>query len=90
MLQISVQGKKEEEEARKNLHLLKRIGQPEEVAELVLFLLSERSAFITGQAYRLDGGMGAWIGPLPQNGASTKSTKASLLNPSPIPTDGVP
>jgi NAD(P)-dependent dehydrogenase (short-subunit alcohol dehydrogenase family) len=70
MLQISVQGKKEEEEARKNLHLLRRIGQPEEVAELVLFLLSDRSAFITGQAYRLDGGMGSWIGPLPKNGTS--------------------
>lgn len=68
MLQISVQGKKEEEEARKNLHLQRRIGKPEEVAELVLFLLSDRSAFITGQAYRIDGGMGSWIGPLPPNG----------------------
>ncbi len=71
MLQISVQGKREEEDALKNMHLLRRIGRPEEVAELVLFLLSERSTFITGQAYRLDGGMGAWIGALPQNGAST-------------------
>ena len=71
MLQMSVQGKTEEEDARKNMHLLRRIGRPEEVAELVLFLLSERSAFITGQAYRLDGGMGAWIGALPQNGVST-------------------
>ena len=52
------------------MHLLRRIGKPEEVAELVLFLLSDRSAFITGQAYRLDGGMGAWIGALPRNGAS--------------------
>jgi NAD(P)-dependent dehydrogenase (short-subunit alcohol dehydrogenase family) len=69
MLQISVQGKKEEEEALRNLHLLQRIGRPEEVAELVLFLLSNRSAFITGQAYRLDGGMGAWIGALPRNNA---------------------
>ncbi len=70
MLQISVQGKREEEEARKKLHLLRRIGRPEEVAELVLFLLSDRSAFITGQAYRLDGGMGSWIGDLPPNGSS--------------------
>jgi NAD(P)-dependent dehydrogenase (short-subunit alcohol dehydrogenase family) len=70
MLQISVQGKKEEEEARKNMHLLQRIGRPEEVAELVLFLLGDRSAFITGQAYRLDGGMGSWIGALPRNSSS--------------------
>jgi NAD(P)-dependent dehydrogenase (short-subunit alcohol dehydrogenase family) len=70
MLQISVQGKKEEMEARENMHLLQRLGKPEEVAELVLFLLSNRSAFITGQAYRLDGGMGTWIGALPRHGTS--------------------
>jgi 3-oxoacyl-[acyl-carrier protein] reductase len=35
---------------------LKRIGQPEEIAETVLFLLSERSSFTTGQTYIADGG----------------------------------
>lgn len=35
---------------------LKRIGQPEEMAETVLYLLSERSSFITGQALVADGG----------------------------------
>ena len=35
---------------------LKRIGQPEEIAETVLFLLSERSSFTTGQAFVADGG----------------------------------
>ena len=35
---------------------LKRIGRPEEMAELALFLLSERSSFITGQTYVADGG----------------------------------
>ncbi len=35
---------------------LKRIGQPEENAESVLFLLSQRSSFTTGQTYVADGG----------------------------------
>jgi 3-oxoacyl-[acyl-carrier protein] reductase len=35
---------------------LKRIGQPEEMAELALFLLSERSSYITGQTISADGG----------------------------------
>jgi 3-oxoacyl-[acyl-carrier protein] reductase len=35
---------------------LKRIGRPEEMAELALFLLSERSSFITGQVISADGG----------------------------------
>lgn len=35
---------------------LGRIGRPEEMAELALFLLSERSSFTTGQVYVADGG----------------------------------
>jgi 3-oxoacyl-[acyl-carrier protein] reductase len=35
---------------------LKRIGHPEEMAELALFLLSERASFITGQTCVADGG----------------------------------
>jgi NAD(P)-dependent dehydrogenase (short-subunit alcohol dehydrogenase family) len=33
-----------------------RPGRPEEVAELVAFLASERGAFITGADYIIDGG----------------------------------
>lgn len=43
---------KEEE----NLQPLKRLGQPEEVAELVLFLASNKAKFITGSLQVIDGG----------------------------------
>ncbi|HLD29981.1 MAG TPA: 3-oxoacyl-[acyl-carrier-protein] reductase [bacterium] len=36
---------------------LKRFGEPEDVANLVLFLAGEDSGYITGQVIRVDGGM---------------------------------
>ena len=36
---------------------LGRIGGPEEVAQAILFLASERASFITGQVLNVDGGM---------------------------------
>ncbi len=35
---------------------LRRLGQPDDVAHLVLFLLSERAGYITGQSIFVDGG----------------------------------
>lgn len=37
---------------------LKRMGQPQDIAEAVAFLASERAAYITGQTIQVDGGMG--------------------------------
>ena len=36
---------------------MKRMGEPEEVAELVLFLASDKSNYITGEVIRIDGGL---------------------------------
>lgn len=38
------------------MHPLGRLGKPEEVAELVAWLSSERSSFVTGAYYPVDGG----------------------------------
>jgi meso-butanediol dehydrogenase / (S,S)-butanediol dehydrogenase / diacetyl reductase len=40
-------------------HPVSRLGQPQDVAEAVLFLLSDRAAFITGTALIVDGGLTA-------------------------------
>jgi NAD(P)-dependent dehydrogenase (short-subunit alcohol dehydrogenase family) len=34
-----------------------RMGRPEEVAALALYLCSDEASFITGQAYPIDGGV---------------------------------
>lgn len=43
--------------ASEDRHPLKRIGNAEEIAYAVEFLLSEKSGFITGQIIKIDGGI---------------------------------
>jgi len=53
-------------EARKaagKLHALWRIGQPEEVARVAVFLASEEASFMTGAAVEVSGGIGAGLPP---------------------------
>ena len=48
------------EEEKEKLHAqipLKRLGQPEDVADAVLFLAGPHSGYVTGQVIKVDGGM---------------------------------
>src|SRR5207302_2755073 len=43
-------------EHSRTTHPLGRVGQPEEIAELIAFLASEKAAWITGETISIDGG----------------------------------
>lgn len=45
------------------LHALWRIGLPEEVAQVAIFLASDAASFVTGSAYVVDGGFGSGLPP---------------------------
>jgi len=46
-------------EAGAQRHPLKRLGDPTDLSNAVCYLLSEKSAWVTGQVLHVDGGMGA-------------------------------
>lgn len=48
----------EKMEASSNRHPLKKVGKPSDIANMVEFLLSEKSQWITGQILHVDGGLG--------------------------------
>ncbi len=41
----------------RSLHALKRLAEPEEIANAALFLASDESSFVTGSAMRVEGGV---------------------------------
>ena len=45
------------------LHALRRIGKPEEVARLAVFLASDEASFVTGAAVAVDGGFSSGLPP---------------------------
>jgi NAD(P)-dependent dehydrogenase (short-subunit alcohol dehydrogenase family) len=46
--------------AQLGAHLVRRIGDPRDVAELVCFMASERASFVNGVTWLIDGGTLAW------------------------------
>ena len=63
---INAETLKDPEKVRrlKQLIPLARMGEPEEVAEVALFLASDRSAYVTGSTYYVDGGLVRHAEPL--------------------------
>ena len=43
---------------------LRRMGQPTEVADIVVFLASDAASYVTGSTYYVDGGMIRYAQPL--------------------------
>ena len=53
----TVNNSAEQQSFLSNLHALKRVGKPEEIARAVLYLASDDAAFVTGTASLVDGGI---------------------------------
>jgi NAD(P)-dependent dehydrogenase (short-subunit alcohol dehydrogenase family) len=61
MLHEAAQANPMSNEARQHAaasQLIHRLATPQEIADLIVYLASDRAAFITGEAIRIDGGLG--------------------------------
>ena len=44
-------------EISKNMHILKRIGKPSDISNIIQFLINPDNNWITGQTFTVDGGL---------------------------------
>jgi meso-butanediol dehydrogenase / (S,S)-butanediol dehydrogenase / diacetyl reductase len=59
-----------------NVHLRGKMGQPEEVAHVIVFLASDLASFMTGSAVMVEGGLLVPVGGMAFQESGTGSTKA--------------
>jgi 3-oxoacyl-[acyl-carrier protein] reductase len=59
-IQTEMTGKlsEEQQESLKAQIPMGRVGEPEDVANVIVFLASDLAAYVTGQVIRISGGMG--------------------------------
>ena len=57
-LTARITGSPPAEQASVAMHALGRLGEPEDVAGVMAYLLSPKAAWITGQVFGVDGGLG--------------------------------
>jgi short-subunit dehydrogenase len=73
------------------VHPLGRIGRPEEMADAVAWLFSDRSSYYTGQSLTLDGGLTAQRPFAQQSGSqSTAAPQQEAIGQAELPLPGHP